>query len=185
MKGACPGRAKSKGADAGLLAHSDGHVPRSWPKTDTIKTTSRRLWRGARYRLENGAVHGWTFLSPLLPGAFAMMQDQLRLPLCAAAFCLAVISGGLEASATEVYPGCPVPPTTFNQIWYIDPVKGKTAAAGGLGTQAAPWNSLQAAFSVQPGYTTPLLSSAPLPAPEPGQSRQRFLPWRGSDPTRR
>ena len=73
-----------------------------------------------------------------------MMDKTARLPICAGAFCLAAAFGGLEASAAEVYPGCAVPPTTFNHVWYIDPVNGKTAAEGGLGTQAAPWNSLQA-----------------------------------------
>jgi Right handed beta helix region len=71
------------------------------------------------------------------------------------------------ASAVEVYPGCAVPPTTFNHIWYIDPVNGKTAAEGGLGTKAAPWNSLQAVFLVEPGYAAPLLSSAAYKRPNP------------------
>lgn len=90
------------------------------------------------------------------------MMDNFRLPMCAGALCLAWAFGSLEASAAEVYPGCAVPPTTFKHVWYIDPVNGKTAAAGGLGTQAAPWNSLQAVFSVQSGYKIPLLSSAPF-----------------------
>ena len=89
--------------------------------------------------------------------------------------CFAAILGG-RAGAVEVYPGCPVPPTTFNHIWYIDPVNGKTAAAGGLGTQAAPWNSLQAAFSVQPGYTTPLLSTAPYRHPNPANPADTVYP---------
>ena len=113
-----------------------------------------------------------------------MIMKKPRWSIRAGALCFAAILGG-RAGAVEVYPGCPVPPTTFNHIWYIDPVNGKTAAAGGLGTQAAPWNSLQAAFSVQPGYTTPLLSTRALPAPESGQSRQYVLPRRGPDPTRR
>ena len=58
----------------------------------------------------------------------------------AGVFCVAAALGG-GAGAAEVYPGCAVPPTTFTHTWYIDPVNGKTAADGGLGTQAAPWNS--------------------------------------------
>ena len=108
-----------------------------------------------------------------------MMPYQLRLPICAGAFCLAAAFGSLKANATEVYPGCAVPPTTFNHVWYIDPVNGKTAAAGGLGTQAAPWNSLQAAFSVQPGYPTPLLSSAPYRHPNPASPGSAFSPGGG------
>ena len=65
------------------------------------------------------------------------------------------------------YPGCAVPPTTFNHIWYIDPVNGKTTAEGGLGTQAAPWNALQAVFLLQPGYKVPLLSTAAYRRPNP------------------
>src|SRR5277367_1799898 len=81
-------------------------------------------------------------------------------------FCLAAAQAG-SAFAAEVYPGCAVPPTTFNHIWYIDPVSGKTAAEGGLGTRAAPWNSLQAVFSVEPGYTAPLLSTAAFKRRDP------------------
>jgi Right handed beta helix region len=70
--------------------------------------------------------------------------------------------------AAQVYSGCAVPPTTARHIWYVDPVHGKTPAAGGLGTQAAPWNSLQGVLAgawsatvTVPGYSRPLLSSVP------------------------
>lgn len=89
-----------------------------------------------------------------------MMLEKLRFRICAGV-CLAAVFGAWAADAGQVYSGCAVPPTTFTHIWYIDPANGKTAADGGLGTQAAPWNSLQAVFSVQPGYTAPLLSTAP------------------------
>ncbi len=65
--------------------------------------------------------------------------------------------------------GCNVPSATSRNFWYIDPVNGKSPAAGGNGSQAHPWNSLTgviggawgaAGFSV-PGYTRPLLSSIP------------------------
>ena len=107
-----------------------------------------------------------------------MTMKKGRRPICAGALCFAVLLGG-RAGAAEVYPGCPVPPTTFNHIWYIDPVNGKTLAAGGLGTQAAPWNSLQAAFSVQPGYTTPLLSTAPYRHRNPANPANTFYPGGG------
>ena len=49
-------------------------------------------------------------------------------------------------------------------MWWVDPINGKTPVAGGLGTQAAPWNSLQGVLSVRiDGYTRPLLSSIPYP----------------------
>jgi hypothetical protein len=80
--------------------------------------------------------------------------------ICAGFFCLVVALGG-DAQAAQVYPGCAVPPTTFNHVWYVDPVNGKTVSAGGLGTQAAPWNSLQAVFSPSSGYKYPLLTTAP------------------------
>jgi hypothetical protein len=90
-----------------------------------------------------------------------MILDQgPRALICAGVFCLAAPIGG-GARAAEVYPGCAVPPTTFNHVWYVDPVNGKTVSAGGLGTQAAPWNSLQAIFSASSGYKYPLLTTAP------------------------
>ena len=89
-----------------------------------------------------------------------MILRKPGLEICAGVFGLAATFGG-SAWAAQVYPGCAVPPTTFNHVWYIDPVNGKTPSKGGLGTQAAPWNSLQAAFSLQPGYKAPLLTTAP------------------------
>ena len=71
--------------------------------------------------------------------------------------------------AAQVYSGCDVPSATPRHAWYVDPVRGKTAAAGGNGSQSSPWNSLDAVisghwgtsgFSVS-GYTRPLLSSVP------------------------
>jgi hypothetical protein len=71
--------------------------------------------------------------------------------------------------AAQVYSGCAVPSATARHVWYIDPVHGKTPAAGGNGSQTSPWNSLSGVisggwgasnFSI-PGYTRPLLSSVP------------------------
>jgi hypothetical protein len=71
--------------------------------------------------------------------------------------------------AAQVYSGCSVPSATSRHVWYVDPVHGKTPAAGGNGSQASPWNSLTGiiggnwganGFSV-PGYSRPLLSSVP------------------------
>ena len=107
-----------------------------------------------------------------------MILDKLRLACSAGAFCVAAVFAG-GADAIEVYPGCAVPPTTFNHVWYFDPVNGKTAAEGGLGTQAAPWNSLQAAFSVQPGYTVPLLSTTPYRHPNPANPANTLYPGGG------
>lgn len=97
--------------------------------------------------------------------------------LAAVALILAVSSctGGHPALAHQVYPGCaPVTVSATAKTWYVDPVNGKTPAAGGLGTQAAPWNSLQGVIAGQwgaaitwPGYTRPLLSSVPYNHPTP------------------
>ena len=71
--------------------------------------------------------------------------------------------------AAQVYTGCAVPSATSRHVWYVDPGNGKSLAAGGNGSQASPWNSLNAiisglwgnsGFSI-PGYTRPLLSSMP------------------------
>jgi parallel beta-helix repeat protein len=84
-----------------------------------------------------------------------------RALICAGFFCLgAALACG--AQAAQVYPGCAQPGPT-GKVWYIDPVNGKTPAAGGAGSQAAPWNSLQGVlyFKFPQGYARPLLSSVP------------------------
>src|SRR3984957_326222 len=104
-----------------------------------------------------------TFLSPtIVLEICAMILDKRPRALIFAFFCLAAALGG-GARAAQVYPGCAVPPTTFNHIWYIDPVNGKTPAAGGNGSQIAPWNSLQGVVSAtkQSGYSYPMLSTVP------------------------
>src|SRR3984885_8681875 len=63
--------------------------------------------------------------------------------------------------AAQVYSGCAAPPLIFRHVWYFDPVHGKTQAAGGNGSQAAPWNNLQALIQAEPGYSFPLLTTAP------------------------
>jgi Right handed beta helix region len=107
-----------------------------------------------------------------------MFLNKPSSAICAGVFCLTATYGG-SAGAVEVYPGCAVPSTTFNHIWYIDPVNGKTAAEGGLGTRAAPWNSLQAVFLIQPGYKVPLLSTAPYKHPNLADPSQTISPGGG------
>jgi hypothetical protein len=106
-----------------------------------------------------------------------VILDKPRLRIYAAVFCLAAAFGAHEADAAEVYSGCAVPPTKFNHIWYIDPVNGQTQSAGGDGSQAHPWSSLQAMFATQPGYKTPLLSTAPYRHPNPNPGGQTV--WAG------
>ena len=81
-----------------------------------------------------------------------------------------LLSFAAPLRAAQVYSGCAAPPTTFRQVWYFDPVHGKTQAAGGNGSQAAPWNNLEALVQEEPGYSFPLLTTAPyLQIPAPGQ----------------
>ena len=81
-----------------------------------------------------------------------------------------LLSFAVPVRAAQVYSGCAAPPTTFRHVWYFDPVHGKTQAAGGNGSQAAPWNNLQALVQAEPGYSFPLLTTAPyLQIPVPGQ----------------
>src|ERR1700723_550833 len=77
-----------------------------------------------------------------------------------------LLACAVPVRAAQVYSGCAVPSATPRHVWYIDPVHGKTPAAGGNGSQASPWNSIQGVlsgawgasnFSI-PGYTRPLLS---------------------------
>jgi hypothetical protein len=81
----------------------------------------------------------------------------------------ALMAVAMPANAYQVYPGCAAPPpVSVGKKWFVDPANGKTPAAGGLGTQDAPWNSLQGVLAGQwgaaivvPGYTRPLLSIVP------------------------
>jgi hypothetical protein len=82
---------------------------------------------------------------------------------------IVLLAFAVPVRAAQVYSGCAVPSATYRHVWYIDPVRGKTPAAGGSGSQASPWNSLSGAISggwgasgySVPGYTRPLLSSVP------------------------
>ncbi len=65
------------------------------------------------------------------------------------------------ASAPQVHQTSAAPPSTFRKTWYVDPVNGKTQAAGGNGSQANPWNSLAALVGTATGYAYPLLTTAP------------------------
>src|SRR3984957_2386835 len=89
------------------------------------------------------------------------LDKRPRALICAGFVCLAAALGS-AAEAAQVYPGCAQPGPT-GKVWYIDPVNGKTPAAGGNGSQTAPWNSLQGVLSFRfpSGYTRPLLSSLP------------------------
>src|ERR1700734_505178 len=79
--------------------------------------------------------------------------------------CVAILllACAVPVRAAQVYSGCAVPSPTPRHVWYIDPVKGKTPAAGGNGSQTAPWDSLQGVLSFRfpSGYPRPLLSSVP------------------------
>ena len=90
-----------------------------------------------------------------------ILDKRPRALICAGFFCLAAALGGV-ARAAEVYPGCAEPGPT-GKVWWVDPVNGKTPAAGGNGSQTAPWSSLQGvlSFKFPQGYTRPLLSSVP------------------------
>ena len=95
----------------------------------------------------------------------------------------AVALWGTAVRAAEVYPGCAVPPATFNHVWYVDPVNGKTQAEGGDGSRGAPWNSLSAIVSstIQPGYARPLLSSIPYGhLPLPGTTQRVYADQTGA-----
>lgn len=52
-------------------------------------------------------------------------------------------------------------PSTFSNVWYIDPVHGTTQTAGATGSITSPFNSLQAVFTTVTGYSQPLLATAP------------------------
>jgi hypothetical protein len=79
-----------------------------------------------------------------------------------------LLAFAVPVRAAQVYSGCSVPAPTPGNVWYIDPVNGKTPAAGGNGSQTSPWNSLAGVIAGAwganvkvPGYSRPLLSSVP------------------------
>jgi Right handed beta helix region len=115
-----------------------------------------------------------------------MILDSARALSCAGVSCLAAALG--SGARAAVYPGCAVPPTTFNHVWYVDPVHGKTPADGGDGSRAAPWNSLQGVVSSakQPGYRHPMLSTVPYDHyPQKNAEGARFYAdGPSSDPSR-
>ena len=99
-----------------------------------------------------------------------------------------LLAFAVPVRAAQVYSGCSVPSGTSRHFWYVDPVNGKSPAAGGLGTQAAPWNSLQGVLGGQwganvfvPGYTRPLLSTVPYNHYNPG-SGAAFADTAGNPP---
>src|SRR5258708_22794572 len=89
----------------------------------------------------------------------------MRRLLATAAFAALMTAPAL---AYQVYPGCSIPGAAGSQ-WWVDPVGGKTPAAGGNGSEASPWNSLNGVMSGSwgnngysiPGNTRPMLSSQP------------------------
>jgi hypothetical protein len=83
-----------------------------------------------------------------------------------------LLSFAAPVRAAPVYSGCAAPPSTFRNVWYFDPVHGTTQAAGGNGSQARPWNNLQALVLAEAGYSFPLLTTAPYrQVPVPGNPR--------------
>jgi hypothetical protein len=85
---------------------------------------------------------------------------------CAA---VVLVAFAVPVKGAQVYSGCSAPAPLSRNVWYVDPVRGKSPAAGGTGSLLSPWDSINgivsgqwatAGFSV-PGYTRPLLSSVP------------------------
>jgi hypothetical protein len=118
------------------------------------------------------------------PGSRMESRMTIHKIIFAAAFGLVTGSSAFALTAPQVGPGCVIPSTTFNHVWYIDPVNGKTPAAmtaAGIrmptaavgpsrttqGSASHPWNSLEAVFQTVvanlpvPGYANPLLTTAP------------------------
>ena len=84
-----------------------------------------------------------------------MTVERARALVAAGFFCLVAALGGV-AQAAELYPGCAQPGPT-GKVWWVDPVNGKSPAAGGDGSQTAPWSSL-------PGIISFGLPPRPAPA---------------------
>jgi hypothetical protein len=75
------------------------------------------------------------------------------------------------ASNAPVYPGCPLPPTSYGHVWHFADAAhgGLTQTAGGDGSLAHPWDNPNALFGAKisgtpspiPGYSTILLNTVP------------------------
>ena len=114
-----------------------------------------------------------------------MILDRPRALICTGVLCVVAVTGG--ARAAQVYPGC-AEPGPIGKSWYVDPVNGKTPTAGGDGSQAAPWNSLQGVVSStkQPGFSYPMLSTVPYDhyPQKNAQGARIYADVPSSDPTR-
>ena len=114
-----------------------------------------------------------------------MILDKPRALIRTGVLCVVAVTGG--ARATQVYPGC-AEPGPIGKSWYVDPVNGKTPTAGGDGSQAAPWNSLQGVVSStkQPGFSHPMLSTVPYDhyPQKNAQGARIYADGPSSDPTR-
>jgi len=114
-----------------------------------------------------------------------MILDKPRALICTGVLCVVAVTGG--ARAAQVYPGC-AEPGPIGKSWYVDPVNGKTPTAGGDGSQAAPWNSLQGVVSStkQPGFSHPMLSTVPYDhyPQKNAQGARIYADGPSSDPTR-
>jgi hypothetical protein len=55
------------------------------------------------------------------------------------------------AHAQQVYHDCATPPSTFRNVWYIDPVNGKTPAAYAAMTPPVPMPARGVADAVNAG----------------------------------
>ena len=66
------------------------------------------------------------------------------------------------ASAQQVLPNCAAPPSTFRKTWYIDPVHGKTQAAGGNGSQATPGTPWRPSSERRQAIRTRFLQPRPI-----------------------
>ena len=146
----------------GPIKPGDEILPMSGNHVDI--TIARYYKISQYYNISNSEVRELAAVAGQIP--LTVMRFSMRL---SALWALLAIAAPSSAFAQFVYPGCTVPPTTFNHIWYIDPVHGQTPAAmtaAGVpvaqqGTQAHPWNSLQAVFWQTTGYAYPLLTSVP------------------------
>ena len=143
-----------------------------------MKPCGEWAMNGARELRSRRAPFSWPIVSgrkrvdPFLASPRAIRSEiaydfgqAARALIFAAFFCLAAALGG-GARAAEVYPGCAEPGPT-GKVWWVDPVNGKTPAEGGDGSQAHPWNSLNAVirqwwFKPPQGYGTPAAVEHPL-----------------------
>lgn len=133
------------GVAATISSHTATNIQGLIPRTAPDPTTA------------NTVVSAGTISS----AGYGAMNLPSTLPVYPANFLQATPVSGVIGVQHAIYPGCAIPPAAPNlasgHVFYIDPINGRTQAAGATGASSPPnaaFNNIQAIFQTgQSGYT--------------------------------